>query len=350
MDSITSALCDIDENNVSLIDYKNFNFSTKTKVLLQNCLNLKTQEISELNFLIGRDFARALKTHITNLKTRIDLCGFHGQTVFHHSGLSRVKSSLQLGVPEYIAEKAKCFVVSDFRVRDIVCGGEGAPLSPWGDLRIFSVNEPFCVLNLGGIANYTYIDRKREIILGFDTGPGNCLIDKTVKFFRLAEENFDRNGHLGQKGSVDRKLLSFMLSLDDYFSLKPPKSCGLERFGDNFIRICRKKFPNINELNFLRTIYEYTLIGIKAGLRFLPKFNLLIICGGGSQNHFLINLLREGLKKQIALSDDFGVPWHAREAMIFAVLAYDFIMGLPTNVPAVTGAKKRRLLGRLVFP
>lgn len=350
MDSITTAICNVSKTSVKLIDYKTFDYSEKTRRLLENCLELRTPQISELNFLVGQDSSKALAEHAKILGLKIHLCGFHGQTVFHHSGLAETKSSLQVGVGEYIAQDLGCYVVCDFRFRDIVVNGEGAPLSPWGDLRLFGLDRPFAVLNIGGVANYTFIDRSKNLVIGFDTGPGNSLLDRTVRKLKMSALGYDRNGELGRLGDVDNEILSFMLDLDKFFDVQPPKSCGFERFGDEFVEKILTTFPGKRPVDILRTVYEFTILGIVSGLKFMPKIDELILCGGGSQNSLLVEEIRKRVGCRVTISDDYGIPWHAREAMIFAVLAFDFLHGIPTNIPSVTGAKQPVLLGRLICP
>ncbi len=349
-DSIVAAICRISQNTVSLIGYHEIDYSSKCKSLLNHCLKLSTQEISELNFLIGQEFSDCMVSAVQRFGFSPDLVGFHGQTVFHHSGISSVKSTLQLGVPEFVAEALDCFVVSDFRYRDIVLGGEGAPLSPWGDYRMFNLGYPFVVLNLGGVANFTYIDPTTHTILGFDAGPGNSLLDRTVRRFKLSELGYDKFGEIGKKGKVIDEILEFLLRVDDYFQVEPPKSCGFERFGDSFLDLVLSKFDIKDPVDFLRTVYEYTVIGITSGLKFIPDVEMIILAGGGCQNHFLVDLIKSKSLKKVKISDEFGIPWKARESILLAILAYDFIKGTPTNLPSVTGAKKAALLGRLIFP
>ncbi|MCS6894136.1 MAG: anhydro-N-acetylmuramic acid kinase [Deltaproteobacteria bacterium] len=351
-DSITVAICEINPQKVSLLGFNEIEYSQQTLKKLRNCLTLKTPELSELNFIVGLESADAVLQTQEKLGLKCELVGFHGQTVYHHSGLTEIKSTLQIGIGEWIAEKVGCPVVSDFRYRDIVCGGGGAPLSPWGDLRLFNFQYPFAVLNIGGVANYTFIDRKNEIILGFDCGPGNALLDRFVRKMNLNERGFDVRGDLGRKGNVDHNLHQYLLSRDNYFDLEPPKSCGFERFGDKFLEDVIQYFPHVDAFSFLRTLYEFTVDGIISGLKFMPNFEKLIIVGGGAYNEFLVNLIRHRLGERvtIVLSDEVGIPVKAREAMIFACLAYDLLSGKHTNITTVTGAKKTCFQGRLIFP
>jgi len=347
-DAINCCVCRITKDSVKLEEFWKGDYSEESKVLLSRCLNLKTGEISRLNFLIGRDFTQAfLKQNI-----QVDVIGFHGQTIYHHSGLDPFKHTLQIGVGEFLAEALGCFVVCDFRYRDIVLGGEGAPLSPYGDFRIFPKHKrPLLVLNLGGIANYTYLGSSFDDIEGFDCGPGNILIDTSVRKFNLSPSGIDDQGDLGRKGECNEALLKFLLEIDDYFSRPPPKSTGFERFGDDLLEAAIKAFPDVQPLDFLRTIYEYTVQGIVSGFSFTPKTNLLVLAGGGARNNFLVDLIKAKLTGvEVVTPDVLGIPAEAREAMIFAVLAADFIWQQATNVPKVTGAQKRALLGRLIVP
>jgi len=348
-DAINCCVCRITKDSVHLEEFWKGDYSEESKVLLSRCLNLKTGEISRLNFLIGRDFAQAF---LKRQNIQVDVIGCHGQTLYHHSGLDPFKHTLQVGIGEFLAEALGCFVVCDFRYRDIILGGEGAPLSPYGDYRIFPKDKrPLLILNIGGISNYTYLGSSFDDIQGFDCGPGNILIDTSVRKFNLSPSGIDDQGNLGRKGECKEELLKFLLEIDDYFSQPPPKSAGFERFGDELLEAAIKAFPNIQPLDFLRTIYEYTVQGIVSGFSFAPKTDLLVLAGGGVKNNFLVDLIKSKLTGvEVVIPDVLGIPAEARESMIFAVLAADFIWQQTTNVPKVTGAQKRAPLGRLIIP
>jgi anhydro-N-acetylmuramic acid kinase len=253
-------------------------------------------------------------------------------------------------------------VVSDFRAADIAAGGQGAPLVPMTDYLLLRDSHLGTVaLNIGGIANITVIPAGAgaDDVSGFDTGPGNMLIDGLVRHATGGEQSFDEGGRLAGEGRIINTMLARLLQLP-FFRRWPPKSAGREQFGQQFLsgHFLRGSGFNLPESQFkdlLRTATELTACSINDALRrfVFPRVKLdrLIVSGGGAHNQLLMSRIRELLPElKVHLSDDYGLPVDAKEAVAFAVLADRTLHGLPGNLPKVTGARRPVILGKLVRP
>jgi anhydro-N-acetylmuramic acid kinase len=320
--------------------------------------------ISQMNFLLGEIFAEAalaLCRHAKVSPREISVIGSHGQTIYHQGTRSleagrEISSTLQIGEPAVIAERTGIPVVADFRPADMAAGGQGAPLVPMVDyLLLRDAREGRVALNIGGIANMTVIPAgaKPEDVFGFDTGPGNMVIDALVRHFTEGRASFDADGKRAARGKTDEKLLTRFLR-DPLFSRNPPRSFGREEFGEAFVKRFFLRGHRSAE-DAIRTAAELTARSIVAALqRFVFRratIHRLIVSGGGAKNDFLMKRLQELLPEiAMSLSDDLGLPVDAKEAMAFALLADRTMHGLPGNLPSVTGAKHPVVLGKIVRP
>jgi len=326
-------------------------------------------ELSELNFEVGEAFAHAAVRLCRSARInpkRLAVVGSHGQTIFHQGsvrGQAR-SSTLQIGEPAVIAYLAGAPVVADFRTADMAAGGEGAPLVPMVDYQLLRDDRQGTVaLNVGGIANLTVIPvgAGPSDVFGFDTGPGNMVIDSLVRHFTRGQRSYDAGGRSAARGLVIEPVLKRVLGLP-FFRRPPPKSAGREQFGSEFVERCflerRASRPGLFE-DLLRTATELTARSIAAALdRFvfpdLPpgsKLHRVVVSGGGAHNALLLARLRAllpGLRVQRA--DALGLPVDAKEAIAFAILADRTFHGLPGNLPRVTGAARPMVLGKLVRP
>jgi anhydro-N-acetylmuramic acid kinase len=321
--------------------------------------------ISQMNFLLGELFAEAALAACRYAKAspeEINFIGSHGQTIYHQGRRSReagreISSTLQIGEPAVIAERTGIPVVADFRPADMAAGGQGAPLVPMVDyLLLRDAREGRVALNIGGIANVTVIPAgaKPEDVFGFDTGPGNMVIDALVRHFTEGRESFDAGGRVASRGTVDSLLLDEVLA-ETFFWLGPPKSAGREQFGESFVRQHFLKRRRMSFGNALSTATELTARTIADSLKEFvsprAKIRRLIVSGGGAKNEFLMKRLQELLPQlTINPSDDFGLPIDAKEAMAFALLADRTMHGLAGNLPSVTGARRSVVLGKIVRP
>jgi anhydro-N-acetylmuramic acid kinase len=320
-------------------------------------------DICHYNFVLGEVFADAViklcsKSGIS--LGSIDLIGSHGQTIYHQPcgkryGRRMIRSTLQIGEPSVIAQRTGITTVADLRPRDMASGGEGAPLVPYADYVLFKHDRlARAVQNIGGIANVTFLPGgcKQNDIVAFDTGPGNMVIDGIVHFITGGRKRYDAGGKMAARGTVDKRLLSEMLR-HSFFRRRPPKSTGREEFGADFAeriyrRADRKGLP---DADIVATVTALTAKSIAQAYRqFLPTMpDELILCGGGSHNRTLVEMLHAELSDVKMLStDDFGISVDAREAVSFAILAWATIKGMTNNVPAATGAKRPVILGKIV--
>jgi anhydro-N-acetylmuramic acid kinase len=323
-------------------------------------------EISQLNFLLGEEFASAAIAACAKWRIRlgtIALIGSHGQTIFHQSvpatflATRRVASTLQIGESGIIAERTGITTIADFRPADMAAGGGGAPLVPFVDYLLYRSSEIGRVaLNIGGIANVTVIPAgaRPHDVFAFDTGPGNMIIDGLVERITQGRERYDRGSRIAAKGEVIGPLLEKMLR-DPYLYRRPPKTAGREQFGSayvtNLFSSARKHRARPEAL--VRTATIFTAVSIVDAFRrfILPrtKVRQLIVAGGGSKNPLIMAQLQAALREiEIVPSSELGVATEAKEAFAFAILAYEAFHARTNNLPSATGARHPAILGKLV--
>jgi anhydro-N-acetylmuramic acid kinase len=239
------------------------------------------------------------------------------------------------------------WTISGFRERDIAAGGKGAPLVPAVDYFLFRNRRIGRVaLNIGGIANITVLPAgvTRDDVVAFDTGPGNLVIDALVSHHTHGRETYDRGGAIAQRGTVHARLLESMLA-DRYFALPPPKTSGREQFGQEFVSGLIATGLSIE--NLIATATELTAQTIARAIVAYPDIREVIASGGGVRNRHLMRRLRALLPRhELKTSAEFGIDPDAKEAIAFAVLAYEFVEGRPGNLPSATGARRAVLLGK----
>lgn len=320
-----------------------------------------TARLSQVNFLLGQLFGEAVLEACNRSGVNpeeVDLVGSHGQTVYHQADFSElcgrnVASTLQIGEPACIAYIVGAPVVADFRTGDLAAGGQGAPLVPYVDFLLFRHEaRNRVVLNLGGIANLTAIPAAATPgdVFAFDTGPGNMVSDLLVESLSGGAERFDRDGRRALKGSADEALVAELLG-DPYFAEQPPKSTGRERFGPEFAAslLGRGLSPEAAVATAVRLTVRSILLGVERFVRSRMAVHEVIVSGGGWRNPAISRPLREGLAEaRVRSSAALGVPEDAKEAVAFAVLAYEAYHGRPANLPSATGASKPVVLGKIV--
>jgi len=272
----------------------------------------------------------------------ISAIGCHGQTIRHRPELG---FTLQIGNPALLAELTSITVVADFRSRDIAAGGQGAPLVPAFHKAIFA-HPQFnrAVINIGGIANITYLSSKSKLI-GFDSGPGNMLLDAWIK--QQKNLNYDANGAWASTGAIIDPLLSAMLA-EPYFALIPPKSTGRDLFNDAWLA------KHLAATNYRTQDVAYTLVSLTAHSIYNALQHLchdveeIYLCGGGAHNTLLVELLKNLLgSKIVETTDKLGIGEDWVEAIAFAWLAQLCLNQQTANLPEVTGAKGTRILGAI---
>ncbi len=278
--------------------------------------------------------------------------GSHGQTVRHRPvsapSASGVAFTLQIGDPNTIAARTGIITVADFRRRDIACGGEGAPLAPAFHGAAFGapgVNR--AIVNIGGIANVSILEGRRTVA-GFDTGPGNTLLDAWI--YRHRGEPCDRGGRWAGAGEVNTALLGDLLA-HPYLQLEGPRSTGKEAFNLDWLDGVLAGYGELPAVEVQATLVEFTARSIAATIAATePAIQEVFVCGGGSHNHTLMETLRQQLPTlPLDTTAVLGVDPDWVEAAAFAWLASRTLAGEPGNVPAVTGASRECTLGA-IFP
>jgi anhydro-N-acetylmuramic acid kinase len=313
--------------------------------------------LCRLNVMLGEQFAAAVFTGLTEagLTTEaIDLIGSHGQTVWHAPD-EPLPGTLQLGEAAIIAERTGIPVINNFRARDMAAGGQGAPLVPYIDLLMFGHADQFrAAQNIGGIGNVTFLppfNRPDLSPLAFDTGPGNVLLDEAAARITNGDWTYDHDGELAAEGHIDSALLAELLA-QPYFQRKPPKSTGRELFNRAYAQAVwdRAAERSLSPTDVIATLTAFTAHSIAQAYRdFLPHPPAeVIVSGGGAANPTLMTMLQQALAPAILrLSDDLGVSSPAKEALAFAILAYETWHRRPGNLPAATGAHRAVILGQI---
>ncbi|MBI5022185.1 MAG: anhydro-N-acetylmuramic acid kinase [Ignavibacteriales bacterium] len=334
------------------------------EVLLKNSdeRTAKLDEMARLDMLIAEFFADAVKKLSRKSEipmNKIDLIGSHGQTIHHLPNPiqlfgKNIRSTMQIGNPSAIAKLTGIVTVGDFRMGDVAVGGTGAPLVPYFDFIMFrskKINR--ALLNIGGIANITVLPKNCNInqVTAFDTGPGNMIVDGLIK--KLYNQAFDKNGEVASSGKLTPLLLQQLIT-HPYLRMPPPKSTGRELFGKNIIDAILNKHKSAPKQDIIATVTEFTALSIYLNyLEFVQpktKIDELLVSGGGVHNKYMMDALKRYFGNIKVGTVENIIPSDAKEAVCFAMLANELISGNPTNMPSVTGAKKRTLLGTIALP
>ena len=301
---------------------------------------------SQLNTVLGREFASAvlhlLDTTIIKAQDVIAV-GSHGQTLCHDTTES-IPYTVQLGCAHTIAELTGITVVADFRTRDLVAGGQGAPFAPIYHQAIFKDHGyPLAVVNVGGIANISYLVNDTDVI-GYDLGPGNCLMDSWI--FEHHNQAYDKNGDWAASGTVIKALLDNLLN-DDYFQKPYPKSIGKEYFSRAWL--WQHMSDNYSATDVQATLLQLTAMSIAAGITILPDCpSHLLLCGGGAHNVALLRALSELLPHvSVNSTQAFDINPDFVEAQMFAWLAEKTLDFTPLDLRMITGAKYPAILGAI---
>jgi anhydro-N-acetylmuramic acid kinase len=322
-------------------------------------------EISQLNFLLGEEFAQAAISACKSWRVplrRVSLIGSHGQTIYHQGAASpfltypSLSSTLQIGEPSLIAERTGITTIADFRPADMAAGGQGAPLVPFVDYLLSRhPTRTRAALNIGGIANVTVIPAraKPKDVFAFDTGPGNMIVDALVEQFTHGRSHYDKDSQMALRGRLLPKLLTELMD-DPYLQKQPPKTAGREQFGQS----CAKKILSWGKQrrtkseDVVRTATIFTSLSIANAFQqfILPRTQVdeVIVSGGGAHNSLMMVYLSAMLGFPVIFSGELGVKPEAKEALAFAVLAYEAFHGRTNNLPSATGANHPAILGKLV--
>ncbi len=371
IDGIDAVLISIKGTNLS-IKYKQIGFITlpynqeERKKLLTLALGKigGAKEFLEINVYLGKKFAEAailLCNKFSIDKNAIDFIGTSGHTFYHLPNKTiylkkEINGTLQLGEPSYLNENFNCPVVSDFRVRDIAAGGQGAPIVSYTEYLLYrSKKENIAIQNIGGIGNITILPKNcgKNEVKAFDTGPGNIIIDALISIYTNGKQTFDKDAKFANKGFLNKKLLSYLLD-DDYLIKNIPKTTGREKYNKKYINkiINFQKKEKISNEDTLYTCTYFTAKCIEIGIKNFSKLDLnkLIICGGGSHNPIIINCLKELLPNTIVLTfEDIGLNSNSKEAIAIAILANETLCKSYNNLISVTGANHNVIMGKISF-
>ena len=329
---------------------------------MMNATHASVAELSRLNFLLAELYAEAVRNTEREFGTRVHLVGCHGQTLYHQGEPKnymgrKFACTCQIGEGSIVAARLGVPVVSDFRPADIAAGGKGAPLVPYLDYLLYRHSDfGRVVQNVGGIGNLTAIPKGASAgkILAFDTGPGNMVIDAVTE--RLFARSFDRGGVIAASGrvleGVNQKILR-----SAFFERKPPKTAGREEFGREFVSQFLKLCGRARKEDVVATATALTAESVGVSMKkFVLKNNSqyreYIVSGGGSNNPTLLAMLANQLRPlglELRISDEFGLPSSAKEAVAFALLAYQTWNCQPSNVPVATGARHPAILGKVSY-
>jgi len=342
-----------------------------------NATSASVADLARLNFLLGELYADAVLATQRRFRVKAVLVGCHGQTLYHQGEPAqflgrKISTTWQSGEAAIVAARVGVPVISDFRPADMAAGGEGAPLVPCLDYLWFRDSRMGRIVqNIGGIANLTAIPAgsRPEGLIAFDTGPGNMVIDAVMQ--ELFGKAFDRDGRIAASGRVDDSVLDRILRRK-FFLTKPPKTAGREEFGREFVREFLRECRGSGKHDIVATATALTARSIadavnrfvipkisttgkrseKWGTQYRFTFKEMILSGGGARNATLVGMLAQQLAPfgmGVRFSDEYGLPSEAKEAVAFAVLAYETWNRRASNVPSATGAHRAAILGKISY-
>lgn len=350
MDAIDTAIVEFDDPEVNVIAYEQFPIAPEIQAEIRSVdSTLNITDLTRLDNMLGVLFADTVNEILQGhgiTADKVAAIGSHGQTLLHLPD-DRYPRSLQIGDPSIIALRTGIITVADFRRTDIAAGGQGAPLAPGFHNWMFqSGNIERAVLNLGGIANITILPSDHNTkITGFDTGPGNGLMDAWSQ--KKNQQDYDENGDWAGTGTCDEILLEQLLN-HPYIRKPPPKSTGKDEFNLQWLAemIQSRDYP-VKDNDVQRTLLELSAITISQAVKdYAAEINELLVCGGGIHNSLLMARLKEQLNGiEIVSTEKYGIHPDSVEAVAFAWLAWRRMQQQPGNIPSVTGASKLVLLG-----
>lgn len=359
LDGVDAALVDFRGEKPRLVQFLCLPIPDGLRGRILACCSLKDSNIQlacSLNVELGELFASAAVQVCKAADVRMEqvqCIASHGQTVYHipesRGGLSA--STLQLGEPAVIAARTGAAVVSSLRAADMAAGGRGAPLVPYADYLLFAGETSRALQNIGGIGNVTVLPAgcSPNEVFAFDTGPGNMVIDSLAR--RLFSLPFDKGGRLAAAGRPVLDVLNAWMA-EPFLHLPPPKATGRELFGEQFVENALQAFPDIAPHDWLATAAQFTAATIAQSYRdfVFPhcRVSEVILSGGGSRNLTLVDAVRRELPGlRVIRLDELGMDPDAKEAVAFAILGRETMLGRPGNLPKATGARKAVVLGSI---
>jgi len=357
LDGIDVAICDLSNDKISLVHAETVEFSSDLKQRLHQLITNPVCHLADLgsaDIALGEEIAISIKS-VLNKKgiksSQVLAIGSHGQTIYHQPEDPH-RFSLQIGNPNVIVEHSKITTIADFRQRDMALGGQGAPLVPAFHQALFqheTLNR--VIVNIGGISNITILPAKsaKAEIMGFDTGPGNTLLDGWCQLH--LKQSYDKNGDWAETGTVNQELLNVCLA-DSYFSQHIPKSTGREHFNLDWLKsIIAATHNAITAQDIQATLCQLTVDSITNDInRYAPDVDEVYICGGGAYNHALIKRLTKALDGRVVASTNaIGLAPDWVEAVAFAWFAKQTLNQTSVNLSSTTGAKHNTLLGGIYY-
>ncbi len=350
---------------LKLLGHAEFPYPPKVRsavLAAMNSTKASVADLARLNFLLAELYAEAVLATQRQFHVKALLVGCHGQTLYHQGESKeflgrKLAVTWQTGEGSIIAARCRVPVVTDFRPADMAAGGMGAPLVPFLDYLVYGDRRVGRIVqNIGGIANFTAIPPGAAPyqLMAFDTGPGNMVMDAVTD--HLFGKSYDRDGRIAACGVVLDRVLNEILRAP-FFLRKPPKTAGREEFGHAFVRDFIRRCGNAKKPDVVATATALTARSISYGIkRFVTNktstFRDLVVSGGGTQNPTLMAMLANESKPlglQLRFSDEFGIPSEAKEAVAFALLAYQTWNREPSNVPSATGARRPAVLGKVSY-
>jgi anhydro-N-acetylmuramic acid kinase len=353
LDGISTALVRLNDKGVELVAFRQEPYSVAERGSIIDAIARGTpKDVAFLHVALGERFAGAVLALLAQARVSPKDLAFiasHGQTIWHEPG----RATFQLGDAAVLAERVGVQVVSDFRARDVAAGGQGAPLVPLADVMLFGHEQHGrWLLNVGGIANVTWVPRRgvSEGAFAFDTGPGVGVIDSVTRRID-PEATYDTDGERARRGRPVAKVLEELLA-DPYFAEDPPKSTGRERFGieyaDQLLARVRRAGGSDNDAVATATALTAETIGRAVERWGKDKSSEIVISGGGAKNPALVERLAAKVQpRAVVLFDRVFFDGEAKEAVAFAFLGMQTVSGKPGNLPAATGARGPRVLGHI---
>jgi len=354
-DGLSVAYCEIKGRSLKVLKFANYAYPAALQARIIAAKDMRAPELSALNSGLGRLWADMVRKFCRDkgvpLKS-LDVIGSHGQTVWHAPG--KKGHTLQIGDPAFLAEETGVPVVSDFRPADMAAGGEGAPLVPFMDEYLYGGGAPVALQNIGGVGNIAFAGKGIKTF-GFDTGPGNSLMDTAVCELSGGKLSYDRNGAWAAAGEPDMEKVRVLLKAP-FFRRRPPKSLDRSEYTLAFIR---KNFGAMSgrrrSHDLLATLNAFTAASIALAFRdHAPRGTReLIVAGGGALNPVLMDNLAAlllPLGARVRSCAELGLHPLAKEPACFALLAALALRGRMNHCPSATGARSARVLGRVSAP
>ena len=364
VDAIDIVAVEIFDDSIFFYDAFSFTFETTLRKeileLSRNSLELSNSELKLIDKKLAHAYGKAINEfiHISKVnKNDIVAVGLHGQTIFHQPDAEH-PFSLQIGDGQIVSDITKLTIIDDFRSADIKAGGQGAPLAPIFHSFLFGHKEEVrCVVNIGGIANIS-VFKGREVIEGYDIGPGNVLMDSWSMHNGIGQ--YDKDGNWAKSGKVSNELILTLMDQDEFRDKTPPKSTGTDYYNlDLIIRSIKKCGQDLRPEDVQRSLLEYTALmfaGIGEDNIAMPmekRSRWVAISGGGSKNNFLVERIEDLiyiLPGELQTTEAWGVESEWVEALGFAYLAFLRTNEISVDLSKVTGSKGRILLGNIHLP